>query len=75
MCNKSFQRRSKPSDDFYDRLGLCLKAGIMIIALAGVAQLARESLCAPKGCEFNSGSGHIYRLQVRSLLGVCMGGN
>ena len=31
--------------------------------------------CTPKGCEFDSRSGHVAGLQVRSLVQVCTGGS
>ena len=40
-----------------------------------VVQWIRASSCTPKGGRFNSQLGHIRRLQVPSLVGVCTGGN
>ena len=40
-----------------------------------VAQLTGASFCAPKCCVYDSPSGHIPRLQVRSLVRVHTGGN
>ena len=44
-------------------------------ALASMAQLFGVSSCKPKGHGFNSQSGHIPRLWVRSLVGAHTGGN
>ena len=40
-----------------------------------LAQLVGASFCAPKCAGFNSWSGHVPRLQVRSLVVVRKGGN
>ena len=47
----------------------------MPAALAGVAQLVAASSCIPTACGFDPQSGHMFRLQVQSPVGVCMGGN
>ena len=39
------------------------------LALAGIAQLVGTSSCKPKGCGFDSQSGHMPRLWVWSLVG------
>ena len=46
-----------------------------IIALAAVAQLVAVPSHTPKGCRFDSRSGHLPRLQVWSLVGLQMEGN
>ena len=42
-------------------------------ALDGVAQLVGASSSSPKGCRFNSRSGHMSGLQAPSPVGTCMG--
>ena len=46
-----------------------------VTALANVTQLIGASFSTPKGCRFNSLSGHMPRLWVQSPVGVSMGGN
>ena len=45
------------------------------LTLVGAAQLVGASSCTPKGRGFCSWSGHIPRLQVRSLVGESMRDN
>ena len=48
---------------------------ILNLALASMAQLVGASSHKPKGHEFDSHSGHIPRLQVWPLVGVCERGS
>lgn len=45
------------------------------LTMASEAQLVGESYRASKGCRFDSWSGHVPRLWVRSLVGAHMGHN
>ena len=48
---------------------------VLYIALTGVAQLVGAFSHTPKGCGFDSQSGHITRLWVQSLVGTRMESN
>ena len=45
------------------------------IVLVRGAQVIGASFHAPKGCRFDSWSGHIPRLQAHPLARACTGGN